>query len=241
MKDDFYLDLHSEASLASYSDNRPGSFRSKLTEPIQLEDGEWDVAIASISQYYETSLEDVHYIREKRQAAATPGVEIEKTYPEPDNKAKILAIYNNYLESSAKYYGFLDNIDAKCTVTLTVGGKKKEITYVANPLTTAALKNILKSEVFEGVKFEHSDVWGVGLLTVSCAKGDSTKDIAFSIEFSKDLKTLMILPQTIYTGTLNPASKTRVNITLRAKDKIPKWPDVRTTLPYIWTVSAEEP
>ena len=113
--------------------------------------------------------------------------------------------------------------------------------YVANPLTKAALTNILKSETFEGVKIEHSDIWGVGLLTVSCTKGASTTDIPFKIEFSKDLKTLLHLPQTIYSGTLNPASKTRVNITLRAKDKIPKWPDVRTTLPYIWTVSAEEP
>ena len=104
---DFYLDLHSEASKASFSDNVPGSFRSKLTEPIILDDGAWDVAIASISQYYETSLEDVYFIREKRAAASqTPGVTVTTEFPAGDTSI-VQAAYTKYLKDNEAYYGFL--------------------------------------------------------------------------------------------------------------------------------------
>ena len=195
MKDEFYLDLHSEASKTSFPNNCPGSFRSKLTEPIELEGGDWDVAIASISQYYETSLEDVHFIREKRSASTTPGVTITKTYP-PGNTAKISAAYTEYIASASnpKYWGYHDDEDTTCIVTLTVDSRKKEITYPCNPFIGTAMTAILASETFEGVKFELTEWWNVGVLTASIPKGDP-KDIVFEVEFSKELKTLMKLPQ----------------------------------------------
>ena len=71
-------------------------------------------------------------------------------------------------------------------------------------------------------------------MAVYISKTATDIDIKFSVEFSKELETLMKLPQRRYEGTLKTASKTRVVIKLRDDDpkKKPEWPDVRTTLTY---------
>ena len=49
MSDVFYLSLPSRASSRIYPDNTPGKFKVKLTKEIYLTEGEWEVALSSIS------------------------------------------------------------------------------------------------------------------------------------------------------------------------------------------------
>src|SRR5258708_7180356 len=69
----FYLAIHSDASLKSLPNNRSANFKTILAREIDLGNTEYKVAIASVSRYYETSLDDVVFLLEKRQSAnATP-------------------------------------------------------------------------------------------------------------------------------------------------------------------------
>src|SRR5437773_5584939 len=98
---DFYLVLHSDASAHTFPDNRPGHFKSVLREEINLGNIEYKVGIASITRYYETSLEDLTFIREKRVAASTtPGFEIAPKYQQSTRKADIDVLYTKYIQSS---------------------------------------------------------------------------------------------------------------------------------------------
>src|SRR5271167_1295655 len=56
---DFYIGVHSDASIKSFTSNRSGNFKTLLTKEIDLENVEYKVAISSITRYYETSMEDV--------------------------------------------------------------------------------------------------------------------------------------------------------------------------------------
>lgn len=49
MKDDFYLTLPSHSSLAEFPDNTNNNFKIRLPKLIRLDDGDWKVALASIS------------------------------------------------------------------------------------------------------------------------------------------------------------------------------------------------
>src|SRR5438477_7216115 len=94
---DFYLVLHSDASAHTFPDNRPGHFKSVLREEINLGNIEYKVGIASITRYYETSLEDLAFIREKRAATATPGLEIAPKYELSAQQAGINDLYKKYI------------------------------------------------------------------------------------------------------------------------------------------------
>jgi hypothetical protein len=45
---DFYLFVHSEDSIEYFSDNKPGSFRVKLKNPIYLDGNKWHVGLCEI-------------------------------------------------------------------------------------------------------------------------------------------------------------------------------------------------
>src|SRR5437773_3665871 len=95
---DFYLVLHSDASAHTFPDNRPGHFKSVLREEINLGNIEYKVGIASITRYYETSLQDLSFIRERRAAAAaTPGLEIAPKYLLSAKKAEIDTLFKTYV------------------------------------------------------------------------------------------------------------------------------------------------
>ena len=93
---DFYLVLHSDASAHTFPDNRPGHFKSVLREEINLGNIEYKVGIAGITRYHETSLEDLTFIREKRQApTATPGLEIAPKYQVSAKKLTLMPCMPN--------------------------------------------------------------------------------------------------------------------------------------------------
>ena len=62
----FYIGVHSDASAKTFPDNKSGCFKTILPKEINLGDIEYQVAISSITRYYETSMDDVVFIREKR-------------------------------------------------------------------------------------------------------------------------------------------------------------------------------
>ena len=49
MKDDFYLALLSHSSLAEFPDNTNNNFKIRLPKLIRFDEGDWKVALASIS------------------------------------------------------------------------------------------------------------------------------------------------------------------------------------------------
>ena len=49
MKDDFYLTLPSHSSLAEFPNNVNNNFKVRLPKLIRLDEGDWKVALASIS------------------------------------------------------------------------------------------------------------------------------------------------------------------------------------------------
>jgi hypothetical protein len=130
----FYLCLHSDASIATFPNNRSGCFKSQLARPIDLGNLEYEVAIASVSQYYVTSMDDVVFIRQKRQApTTTPNISKVATYP-PGDTASIAEAFKAYLKSSTKYYGYYEgDVDDKTWVKVTVGANFKLFGYMCNP------------------------------------------------------------------------------------------------------------
>ena len=113
--------------------------------------------------------------------------------------------------------------------------------YDCNPLYERAMESIVQLEIYEDVKFEFSDWWKAGLMVASIAKGTVSKDINLVSSLQRKCKHLCNYHKLKYDGTLNPVSKTRYTIELRDKKKKFKWPDVRTTLPYIWYDHESDP
>ena len=104
----FYLCVHSDASIKTYPGNRSGSFKTQLNRVIDLGNIEYDVAVASVSQYYETAMDDIIVIRQKRETPTpTPNLSKVDSYP-PGNTAPIDAAYKAYLKSTTPYYGYIE-------------------------------------------------------------------------------------------------------------------------------------
>src|SRR5271163_1645587 len=71
----FYIGVHSSGGA--------GSFTCDLNREVVL-DGDYQVAVSSISRYYQTEMKDLVFVRNTR--AADPVVNIEKAYtPTPSN------------------------------------------------------------------------------------------------------------------------------------------------------------
>src|SRR5271154_4659089 len=97
---DFYIGIHSDASIKSFPHTRSRCFKTLLAREIDLGNTEYKVAIASVNRYYETSLDNIVFLRERRgapakEAALTPGLSVEETYPVGDISGSIDE-YNKY-------------------------------------------------------------------------------------------------------------------------------------------------
>src|SRR5579862_8218358 len=95
---EFYIAVHSDASLGAFPGNAAGNFKTILPREIDFSDIEYSVAISSITRYYETSVEDLVILRQKRQDVSPPTAPrltlAPAKYPEAPNKDEII---NNYL------------------------------------------------------------------------------------------------------------------------------------------------
>ena len=132
---DFYLVLHSDASAHTFPDNRPGHFKSVLREEINLGNIEYKVGIASITRYYETSLEDLAFIREKRAATATPGLEIAPKYELSAQQAEINDMYQKYNALTPAVIANSANGVKDFTVVFKVGKvEKTNIIFIGNKI-----------------------------------------------------------------------------------------------------------
>src|SRR5438477_12594584 len=140
---DFYLVLHSDASANTFPDNRPGHFKSVLREEINLGNIEYKVGIASITRHHETSLEDLTFIHEKRQApTATPGLEIAPKYQVSAKKADIDTLYAKYIRSTHAIIVDTEAPDKDFIVTFKVGKVEKTYTiFVGNRVTKQTLES----------------------------------------------------------------------------------------------------
>src|SRR5437773_2029560 len=185
---DFYLVLHSDARANTFPDNRPGHFKSVLREEINLGNIEYKVGIASITRYHETSLEDLTFIREKRAATTTPGVEIDGKYQLSAKKDAIDALYDKYIQSTHPIIVDSETPNKDFIVTFKVGKVEKPFTiFIGNRVNKQTLESSYNSATFGGLQFVLSDLQGSGKLTV---KGPQVNDkITFTVTFCAFLKT----------------------------------------------------
>ena len=61
---DFYIGVHSDASSKTFPTNRLGSFKTVLSKEYDLGNIKCNVAVSSVTRYYETTLEDTIFLRE---------------------------------------------------------------------------------------------------------------------------------------------------------------------------------
>ncbi len=81
----FYVAIHSDASADVFPNNRPGDFKNYLNKEIDLGNEEYMVAVSSINRYFETSSEDLVFVREKRQIPPKR-FEFEENFPIPSEE-----------------------------------------------------------------------------------------------------------------------------------------------------------
>ena len=62
---DFYIGLHSDASIKSFPNNCLGCFKTILPKEIDLGNVEYNVAVSSLTRYYETTMEDTIFLRDE--------------------------------------------------------------------------------------------------------------------------------------------------------------------------------
>src|SRR5271154_6108938 len=165
---DFYIGIHSDASIKSFPNNRSGSFKTLLAREIDLGNTEYKVAIASVNRYYETSLDDIVFLREKRwipikEAAERPGLSIEETYPVGDISG-LADEYKKYIASSSEYIGYSEI--GEHTVTFKVGNKEEKYNVFASPILKSTLQPYTSyiSPTFEGMNFELIDMLRLGFV-----------------------------------------------------------------------------
>src|SRR5271167_2166189 len=226
---DFYIGVHSDASIKSFTSNRSGNFKTLLSKEIDLENIEYKVAISSITRYYETEFGDAVIVREKRQAKPDKQVDVVATYPKGDRDYKKL--WEQFIASTQPILAYSDNPNNPFSVDLHVEGIKQNFPLFPKAVTESEFTKVSKSPIQNGIRFELSNLRGVGILTVIAARA-VTKDVPFRLEFSAEFVKRFVLPQASYSGTLT-AARSRMDIELRGKNKIPKFTDVRLTLPFI--------
>src|SRR3977135_549692 len=236
---DFYIGLHSDASFKSFPDNYLGYFKTILLKEIDLGNIEYNVAVSSLTRYYETTMEDIIFLREevvREKRSANPNLSITEAYPPIASKDAFLTKYNKYLTESDPIVGWSDDGDKNFTLNFTVGTKKETFKILSNPIFKATLGKAMmyRSSRVNNIYFELADMLGIGTLTVAGVTAAMLKNdkIAFKAEFSASLVTKLQLSQAGFTGTLDK-NKTRLVIKLRGKAPT-AWADLGTTLLYYW-------
>src|SRR3981189_246427 len=234
---DFYIGVHSDASSKTFPTNRLGSFKTVLSKEYDLGNIKYNVAVSSVTRYYETALEDTIFLREdvRQKRSIAPNLELTTKYSAKSDVATIKSQYDKYLIQTDPIVVYDADGDKHYTVKFTVGALVETFTILSHPVYRSMLAKplVYRSPKVGGVYFELSDMLGEGVVLVVGSKGIAKTN--FSVEFSTTLTKALELSQPIFSGELDKA-KTRANITLRAKNKIPKWVDLRTTLPYYWRI-----
>jgi len=122
---DFYLNVYSDGSSASFPTNRAGNFKALLTKEIDLNNIEYSVAVSSVSRYYETFENDVVFLREKRDVPVTVlPLTVHNTYPATLEVDKIKQKYDDFIKNGDPVY-FITSSTEKMEAELNVAGKKK--------------------------------------------------------------------------------------------------------------------
>src|SRR5271167_2694781 len=233
---DFYIGVHSDASIKSFTSNRSGNFKTLLSKDIDLENIEYKVAISSITRYYETEFGDAVIVRDKRQASVPKAANVIDTYP-INSKIDYVEIWKQFL-AKTDYIIAHSDVLSSFWLEFTVDGLKQKIwpyTTSSYNITDSEASKPFKSTSQNGVYFELSNMKDIGTLVVVGTKA-ITKAIPFKMEISPAFVKHMFLPQASYSGELTD-KKTRTVIELRAKDKLPTFADLRLTLPYIVRMS----
>jgi hypothetical protein len=247
--EDFYVVINNRASIKSFPNNTVGDFKAVLSDEVDLNNVDYKVAIASITRYYETPMQDIAVVREKR---ATPSsssslrATLEVVDKFPDQKETDVAIINKqyaeYLRDGDPVYIFSDNLVPDYTYKLKVGEKEKEFTINTSQQTVKSKledpEGFYRSDsVFEGLTIELSDMDKIGRLTFV---GMKQAGVVCTVTFSKYFKEKFQLAQMPYSQTWGADKKTRYNVSLRDDKKLPKWVDLRTTLPYMLKLPEKE-
>src|SRR5271163_933728 len=150
----FYIGVHSSGGA--------GSFTCNLNREVVL-DGDYQVAVSSISRYYQTEMKDLVFVRNTR--AAEPVVNIAKAYtPTPSN---MHVKFEKYLANSppviiiqakSEYY-YEVKVGAHEVVRETVFPKSPEFQYYDSQIAT-------------GVAFE-SSIHGVKIQVIDLLEGNA--------------------------------------------------------------------
>jgi hypothetical protein len=230
---DFYLVLHSDASSTTFPENRAGHFKCILREEINLHNIEYKVAISSITRYYETSMDDLAFVREKRQAP-TPGLVIAPKYvADADLSKRLTSLQDSYFKTQSPIVAYGEVKDF--TVKFKVGLIEQTFTiFHEQAITKAVLESTYKSPKVGGLTFEITAADVVGHLTVTGDK--NVTKVPFTVTFSNVLKEKLKLSQAAYSGEITKDVTSKI-ITLRAVE-VKNWgPDLRTVLPFMFRIS----
>src|SRR5258708_8861460 len=171
----FFIGVHSDASIKSFPDNRSGSFKTLLSTEVDLGNVEYDVAVASVSRYYETTLNNLVFLREKRQAVASPGLTLTPAYPIGD-VSNIQKNFDDYFPTSDPSITYSAKGNEKYYLKFKVGRQESHLVIYQNPLLKSEVAKQLKSTVLNTAHFELTDMLNVGLLTFACTKNDADKN-----------------------------------------------------------------
>src|SRR5271156_4960718 len=169
---DFYI-VCGDASSPSFSNNHSGDFKVLLSKEIDLNNIEYSVAVCSVGRYYETVEKDVVFIREKRATTANDveplQLTVHTTYPATSNVDKIKKMYDGYLKKGDPIYAVAKDKE-RFEIELDVDGKKDKFEIYSNPIYKKTLESAIsfKSDWFDDVRLELSDMLGVGTLTLIC-------------------------------------------------------------------------
>src|SRR5271163_1189072 len=234
---DFYIGVHSDASIKSFTANRSGNFKTLLSKDIDLENIEYKVAISSITRYYETEIGDTVIVRDKRQASIPKAANVIDAYP-INSKIDYAEIWKLFLAKTDYIIAHNDSLSA-FWVEFTVDGVKQKIWPYSTSynISESELSKPYKSPTHNGMYFELSNMKDIGTLTVVGSKA-IIKAVPFKLEFSPAFVKSIFLPQASYSGELTD-KKSRTNIELRARNKLPTFADLRLTLPYIVRMSGD--
>ena len=235
---DFYLNVCSDGSTTSFPTNRAGNFKALLTKEIDLNNIEYSVAVSSVSRYYETSQNDVVFIREKRDVPAANlnlPLTVHNTYPATSSVDKIKQKYDDFIKNGDPIYAVSDK--EKFLVEMDVNGKKKTFEIYTSPIYKSTLAKAVSytSEEFEGVRFELGDMLGEGIITVICPSG---KLLTVKFTFPETTYQKLAIVQPAFTSVLYDTKKRDI-IGLRDKKWKSKFVDLRGTLPHYVQFSEE--
>src|SRR5271156_1655355 len=235
---DFYLNVYSDGSSASFPTNRAGNFKALLTKEIDLNNIEYSAAVSSVSRYYETFENDVVFLREKRDVPVTVlPLTVHNTYPTTLEVDKIKQKYDDFIKNGDPVY-FITSATEKMGVELNVAGKKKTFEIYSGTIYKSTLSRTVsyRSPWFEDVRFELGNMMDVGIVSFYYRPKKDPRSVILTFPSVTQQKLGIVQPS--FSCTLTQAKKTEI-IELRDKSWKLNFVDLRTTLPYYIQFSPE--